>query len=383
MNTNHVICRNKVYVEDEYVGQFESFDTQGTARTLGNTATLLMPLYALGADGTSGNVASRFRTENGSRIKVCSEIKVYVWYDSWNVVTMEHESYPEILMFSGWIEHIAEGFPAKLYLRDNSYILRFGAIEKAWTENATIQSVMEDCIPIAQAAFEEERTRLGFMREIPQLTYNLHGKNVQAKSTPLSFRNWGGRSPFDTMQKLMQLNVLYGGVGNDFNVFIGAGVTESDRPLIALDTRYNVIERDIVPIDGRFVDYDVKVFGILKNGRQYTATGGYRTSQSESQKSGFDREYGGETIRVHSTLNTIADIQGYADEQLKMLRENRNKGTIKLLLYPKLEIMDWVTYEDTVFENLSGGYYILDYKFSASSKGYFQTVKATDKVFVL
>jgi hypothetical protein len=185
------------------------------------------------------------------------------------------------------------------------------------------------------------------------------------------------------MQKLMQLMVLYGGVSDDFNVFIGSGVTESDRPIIALDTRYNVIERDIVPIDGRFVDYDVKVSGILKNGRQYTATGGYRTSKSASQKGAFEKEHGGETHRGYSTHNTSKGIQQHADEMLKMLRENRNRGTIKLLLYPKLEIMDWVTYTDTVFEKLSAGYYVLAYSFSATHKGYFQTIHVSDKVFVL
>lgn len=387
MNTNHVICRNEVYVEDQYVGKFESFTTHGSARTLGNTALLQMPLYAIGSDGTSGRATSRFRiSQSGGGegiIKVCAEVKVYVWYDTWDAEQSKHVSYDKVLAYSGWIEHIAEGYPSKIYLQDNSFILRFGAIEKAWDGSATIQKIMEDCIPIAQSGFDEERRRLGFTRAVPRLTYSLYKKNVQAQSTPLSFNNWAGRSPFDTMQRLMQQLVLYGGVSNDFNVFIGVGVTENDRPLIALDTRFNVIERDIVPIDGRFVDYDVKVFGILKNGRQYTATGGYRTSKSAAEKGDFEREYGGEVIRGHSTLDTVDGIQKHADEMLKMLREERNKGTIKLLLYPKLQIMDWVTYTDSVFTDLSGSYYILDYEFTADEKGYFQTIKASDKVFVL
>jgi hypothetical protein len=382
MQTNHVICRNRVEVEGFNVGKFESLHTQASSRTLGASAVLTLPLYALGVGGTSGRASKRLRRTDNI-IKVCSEVKVYVWYDYWNAESLAFDSMPEVLAFSGWIEHIAEGYPAKIYLQDNTFILRFGAIEKAWNEDATVQEIMEDCIPIAQAGFDDERKRLGFTREVPRLKYSLEDKQVQAQTSSLSFRNWGGRSPFDTLQKLMQLLVLYGGVSSTFNVFVGVGVKENDRPIIKLDTRTNVIERDIIPIDGRFVDYDVKVFGILKNGRQYAATGGYRTSKSAAERGQFEREYGGEAVRGHTVANTVEGIQKHADDLLEMLRENRNKGTIKLLLYPKLELMDWVQYTDSVFEGLSGSYYVLEYSFSADLNGYFQTIQATDKVFNL
>ena len=382
MNVNHVLCKNRVEVEGVDIGNFETFKMQASSRTLGNTAVLEIPLYAIGEDGFSGRASKRYRA-GLEGIKVCSEVKVYLWYEWYDFSSASFVAEPEILKFSGWIEHIGQGFPSKIYLQDNAFILRFGSIEEAWDEDATVQKIMEDCIPIAQEAFDKERKSLGFTREVPRLTYSIEKKNVQAVTTSLSFRNWGGRSPHDTLQKLMQLMVMYGGVGDDFNVFIGVGVTESDRPLVALSTATNVIEREIIPVDGRFVDYDVKVFGILKNGRQYTATGGYMTSKSASQKSAFEKAALGETIRGHSTANTVDGIQEHADRMLKMLRENRNSGTMKLLLYPNLEIMDWVTYDDTIFEELSGSYYVLDYSFEASVNGYFQTIRATDKVFVL
>lgn len=77
---------------------------------------------------------------------------MYVWY----------KGQPRLRVFLGWIEHVGEGFPTKLYLRDNTFILRFGSITKAWDGSATVQSIIKDCIPIAQEAFKQERQKQGF-----------------------------------------------------------------------------------------------------------------------------------------------------------------------------------------------------------------------------
>lgn len=388
MNTNHVICKNRVEVEGVDIGQFESFKAQATSRTLGATAVMMLPLYALGTGDTSGRASARIRKQlespNGLQniVKVCAKVEVFVWYESWDKDSNAFVPFEEIRAFSGFIEHIADGFPAKIFLQDNSFILRFGAVENGWNGDATIQQVVEDCIPIANKGFKEERDKLNFTNVIPDLSYSLADQNVQAESSEVDFNNWGGRSPFETIQRLMQTFVLYGGVSTDYNVYVGAGVTESDRPIVNLDTRYNVISRDIVSVDGRFVDYDVKIVGILKNGRQYTATGGFKTSKSQSEKGEYEKVYG-ETVRGFCTSNNVEDIQAYADRQLNMLKQNRNKGTLTLLLYPKLEILDWFTYNDTVFEEVSGGYYVLGYAFTANERGYFQKVSVTDQIYAL
>ncbi|NLV87538.1 MAG: hypothetical protein GX025_10055 [Clostridiales bacterium] len=292
------------------------------------------------------------------------------------------ESHEKILVFAGFIEHVVEGFPTKVYLQDNAFILRFGNIQKIWNENATLQQIVSDCIPVAQDGFTKERKKLGFTRPIPELRYSVEDKNVQAVTTSLSFRNWSGRSPYDTVQKLMQLLVLYGGVSRGYNVFIGAGVTKSDRPQTKLDTRYNVVERDITPVDGRFVDYEVKVVGILKDGTKWTATGGYGTSRSKTSQSEFEVTHG-QVERYYAPHNTKDGIQNFADQMLAKLRGLRNRGSVTTLLYPKLDVMDWIAYKDTVFPALSGGYYVLDYQFKANEKGYFQTISLTDQVFSL
>lgn len=370
MNANRVICRNAVYIEGENIGQFESFEYTANHRTLGNTATLILPLYAIGVNQVSDARARMRQIFSSNNIRPCAQVEVYCWY----------EGEERIRVFAGFIEHIVEGFPTKLYLQDNTFVLRFGQIQKAWTGSATLQEIVNDCIPIAQEGFKKEREQQGFTLPIPNLTYTTEDVNVQAVTTALSFRNWGARSPYDTLQKLMQLLVLYGGVSDTFNVYIGAGVKDSTRPTIPLHTQHNVIERDIVPVDGRFVDYDVKITGILANGRQYTATGGYATSRSRQQRSDFEKTYG-ESYRGYSPLKTVEAIQSYADQVLNMLRSYRNKGTITLLLYPKVEIMDWCKYTDTVFPELSAGYYVLGYTFRADESGYFQRLEVTDQVY--
>lgn len=371
MNSNLVICRNEVIVEDENVGQFQSFEVTSNRQTLGASAVLTIPLYAIGTSEQTGEARTRVRNVFAPNvIKPCAKIEVFCWY----------EGEEKLKVFSGFIEHIGEGFPTKLYLQDNTYILRFGQIQKGWNEDATLQKIVKDCIPIAQEAFNKEREIMGLTMKIPELTYSTENKNVQAVTTSLSFRNWGARSPYDTIRKLMQLLVLYSGVSDDYNVFIGAGVEKSTRPIIGLDTRYNVVSRDIVPIDGRFVDYDVKVTGILSNGKQYTATGGYGTTRSRDSRSQFDKTYG-ESQRYFTILNNVSAIQNFADRMLEKLKGFKNKGTITLLLYPKIELMDWITYNDTLFPELSSGYYVLGYSFKADESGYFQTLQVTDQLY--
>lgn len=379
-NSNVVICRNEVVVEGVNVGEFESFSLKSNRQTLGTTAVLTLPLYAVGIETPTSQGAARARVRrtvldeaNKLNIKPCAEVDVYCWY----------EGYEKTLVFHGFIEHVAEGFPTKLYLRDGSFILRFGAVSKTWDDKATLQRITKDCIAISQKAFTAERERLGFERPIKPLRYSVSGKNVQAVTTPLSFDNFAsGRAPFEVIQYLMQLLVLYGGVDNDNNVFVGAGVADSTREAIKLSTRYNVVERDIVPTDGRFVDYDVKVTGVLKNGKKYTATGGLKNVRSKQSTSALDKVTG-ETYRGYCIANTAEGIQSMADRLLAKLKGTYNKGTITLLMYPKCQLLDHVDYDDTVFDIFDAKYYVTGYSFSASEKGYFQTLEVTDRVFML
>lgn len=382
MPPTRVICRNYVEIEGVNVGQFHDFMLKSDYRTLGATAELSLPLYAIGfqkesesstsgSTRTFGRASARFRRVfDKVPIKVGAEVNVYCWY----------EGFEKIRVFHGFIEHISEGFPTKLYLRDSTFILRFGAADKAWDSKATTQQIVSDCVGIAQKGFDEERKKLGFERPIAPLTYSNIGKNVQASTTPLSFDNFAsGRSPYEIIQYLMQLLVLCAGVTDDNEVYIGAGVADNARPVVKLDTRVNVIGRDIVKVDGRFVDYDVKVTGILSNGRRFTATGGLKTSKTADQKSGFDKVYS-TPVRASTLLTTQEGIQNAADLLLQRMKGENSKGSINTLLYPKCQLLDHVDFTDSVFEINSSKFYVIGYMFTANEKGYYQKLQVTDQV---
>lgn len=389
-SSNLVICRNEVLIEGQSIGEFESFTLQARRETLGVTATMSLPLYGIGvkpfssgerqqAVASAGNAAGRVRARTFlAEIKICARVEVFCWY----------EGYERIKVFDGFIEHIEDGFPSKFYLRDATFILRFGTIDEAFNKNATLQQIAEKCISIANEAFDKERASLGLAIG-PRLAYNIQdAKTVQAVTTALSFENFAsGRSPFEVMQYLQQQLVVYANAyyagENVYNFYIGAGVADSARPLIQLDTRYNVIGRELVKQDSRFVDYDVKVTGILANGRRFTATAGLKTSKTASQTTEFEKKFGQPVRTFAPNLTTAASIQKFADDLLNSLKGQKNKGTISLLLYPKCEILDHVVYNDTIFDINDAQYYIIGYSFTASEKGYYQKLEVTDKVFML
>ena len=375
--SNRVICKNEVFIEGVSVGEFESFTMRSDYRALGDTATLTIPFYSLTVDKKSGVITDRIRAKlEEAKVNTCAEVDVYCWYDG----------YDRTIVFHGFVEHVSKGFPTKLYLRDASMMLRFGTIDKNFDGKATLQSIARDCVDIANKGFEEQRKKLGFTRKIPPLKYSESGSknnNVQATTTPVSFDNFAnGRAPYEVINYLMQQLVLYGGVDNNNNLFIGAGVKDSTRPIIDLDTRYNVIDREITPQNSAFVDYDVKITGILEDGTRWTAIGGVDTQALEGNKQTPPKR-NGESYRAFSSNNTKAGLQASADATLEKLKGGHTKGTITTLMYPKCQLLDHVQYTDTIFEENSKLYYVIGYSFSASVKGYFQKLTVTDQIFAL
>lgn len=373
--SNFFICRNRVVIEGEDIGEFEGFTLDADWRTFGVTATLVLPMYALGAGGTTeGKASNRIRSKAiRDLIKVCAEIDVYCWY----------EGLREVKVFHGYIERIEQGFPSKLYLRDGSFILRFGSMKQSWNGDVTLAEVIEKCIPVANEAFNAARRNAGLTRSITPLKYSLTGKNVQAITNSFPFDNFAeGRSPFEVIQYLMREIISIAGVSEDNEVWMGLGVQDSVRPVIGLSTRYNVIQRDIIRENGAFVDYDVQVTYADKDGQMYTVTA---TSDQKvvSEQSGKLQRGFGEQHRAFCLFQTQEKAQDYAKALLNSLKSERNKGSITTLLYPKMQLFDHVSYDDTVFDEYDAQYYVIGYKFTANIKGFYQKIDVTDRVFAI
>lgn len=371
MNSNYVICRNEVFIEGESVGQFESFELSGNSKQLGDSAVMTLPLYAIGVS-QEGRARARMRTVfKSNAIKICAEVQVFAWY----------EGHERVQIFHGFIEQVVEGFPTTLYLRDFTFILKFGRVQKVWGD-VKAEAIMQDVIPIANEALKKERGNVGFTRPVPELSYTPEGNFVQATTSTFPFNNPVDFSPYDTIQRLMQLMVLYGGVDESNKLYFGALTKNSTSPIERLDTRYNVFEADLIREDSRFINYDVKVTGILSTGKRYTATGGMRNSRSAQQRSELDKQYA-ETFRSYSPLNSITELDKLADKLLLSLQGHRNKGTLTLPLYPKISPLQTVLFNHTIFPELSGQYFVLEYRLTCSINGYFQKLAVTDKVFAI
>ena len=250
MNSNYLICRNEVYIEDIWVGQFESFVLTGNDKQLGDSAVLTLPLYAIGIE-QQGEARSRMREVfKPNVIKPFAHVEVYMWY----------EGYEKMRVFNGLIEQVVEGFPTTLYLRDFTLILKFGRVQKVWGDVKMTQ-IMTDILPIANEAFAKERENMGFDANpnIPELTYTTDGPFVQATTSTFPFNNPVDFSPYDTVQRLMQLMVLYGGVTDDGKVYIGGLTKNSTVPIEKLNTKYNVFGADLIREDSRFINYEQAV----------------------------------------------------------------------------------------------------------------------------
>ena len=86
MNSNYLICRNEVYIEDIWVGQFESFVLTGNDKQLGDSAVLTLPLYAIGIE-QQGEARSRMREVfKPNVIKPFAHVEVYMWYQSGRIL---------------------------------------------------------------------------------------------------------------------------------------------------------------------------------------------------------------------------------------------------------------------------------------------------------
>ena len=360
--SNFFVCKNRVEIEGVDVGQFEGFTMSADWRTFGETATLLLPMYAIGASGTtSGKASARLRDPiKNALVKVGAEVSVYCRYND-----ME-----KVRVFHGFIENVEQGFPTKLYLRDDTFRLKFGNVKDGWDGSADIPKIASDCIKVSNESFKKYRSENGFTRPVGDLKYSVAGENVEAILSPINFDNYAiGRSPFDVFQHLMSLLCCYGGAKNN-SVFLGALVKDNKRPIVKLSTATNVIARDIANINGMFVNYDVQVSSVLADGKKFTAEAGEKTS-------------GSEPYRAFCNLKTESGVKDFANRLRESLTGTRNKGSITTLLYPKLQLLDHVKYTDTIFEIEDKLYLVVQYQFTANGKGYFQKIEVTDTVFAL
>ena len=99
-----------------------------------------------------------------------------------------------------------------------------------------------------------------------------------------------------------------------------------------------------MPTDGLFENYKVVVNALMADGTKYT----YEYGDSQ-----------GEAHRYFVPANTVSLTEQTAKNIMARLKGTRNKGTIKTVLYPQVNMFDFVEYTDTMLPELTGNYYVI------------------------
>lgn len=366
MRGNFFVCACRVVIEGTDVGQFESVTITEDREKLGAQCTVLLPIYAIGFNSQDLPPASRIRAVlEGIQIMPGARIQVYAWYEPIPVLEQQFE---HVLIFDGYIRQVISGFPSQLICEDHSFVLKFGRVAKDMQTVQTIEQMIEQLCPVSNAAFENFRKQQGFRNptDFPHLSFD----STNSAESRFALKAFKEISPFDALQKLINLYRLFGYVTEEGLVYFGIGVRDKVKRTVTLNTRENVIDRDIVPRDGMFDNVYVQVNVLLPNGTIISREAG-------------DKETG-EPYKIFRNIDTEEGAQQLAENTRLSLLGVRNEGTITTLLYPYMRMYDYVDYTDTLFPELSSYFYVTGRTLKCDNKdGFIQTVKVTDERFVI
>lgn len=383
MYGTYVICENELFVEGRSIGPVTSFSVVDNKDTVLGTCTIKLPIYMVGIYDVGGQqIINRQRINLDSlNIKVGAYVELFAGYKN---DTRFSTAFPRLSIFRGYIRNISNGMPATIECEDLGFPLRFGSITKTWNGIAKLSSMLKLCVDEANRAF-------GAFREAQGLSVDFQKLSVAPDIAESEFylTVWREARPIQGVEVLKNSFWLYAYVRRDASVYVGIGIDRGQAPAgIQLTTKLNVIDRNIVADDRMFTDYTVFVNGVDSTGKRIEASAGVGTPKTgKTTSSGKDEASQvttpqGETYRVPFTrLRTQSDLDALARRVLKNLQGARNEGTITTLLYPEVNLFDVINYEDTVYTNLSGRYYVTARTVEGGAAGYRQRLTVTNETF--
>lgn len=377
MNGNYFIQGSEVIIEDVFIGSFESVEITEDAYTLSSTATIKIPIYTI---GMNSRTLAFDRVRAGIRpnlLKIGSKIEIWTWYKN-NQVT--NAGFGRILQFRGFIRQVEGGFPSTIYCEDHSFILKFGKVgdfSQGWRNRTSLKTMMSQIIPEANAAFLEFRQRQGFLQptNFNPLVFDSASADIE-----FSLQIYGEVSPFYALQHVINMFYMYCRVFDDGRIYAGIGIRDIDRQTISLSTNKNVLDRKLTTRDGMFENYQVVVSGFVNSEPGLL-------EPNEKYKGGrYTYELGdsnGEVVKLpFSSVDTVEGIRDLANRAMERLRQGRNKGTIDILMYPRIYLFDEVDYFDTLNKELTSLYVVTGRQFiSSENAGFIQTLTVTNETF--
>lgn len=366
MKGNFVVCRNEVVVEGVSIGEFSAAEVILDRDSLIATATIELPLYTISMqkDGTPPGQdvpltrRSRMGVEMGE-LKCGAQIVVWAWYESPGTMA----DFAKQIVFSGYIRKVEGGFPSVLKCEDMGFPLRFGDVNKSWNPGATLVKNIESILPIAHEAFSKYREKQGFNDNWTRVT--IVGDEIA--DAPYRMEPWKEISPFDALQRTVSDYGLSGLVDDSGRLYIGAMENAPTHKTVELDTRFNVLECDVDIEDAMFVNYNVKLTARTVGGQVIEA------------------EYGdpdGEPLpKRMMPANTQQGLNQMALAIYNKLVGGVNSGSISMLLYPRVDLFDFVTLNHTLFPELSGDYTVIGLTRKLGEGGFRQELTVTDKKY--
>lgn len=346
-------------------------ETTSDRDSIASTATIQLPLYTIAAykDGTppGEDVPLTRKVRVGvemDKLKCGARIEVYCWY-SCPELDINPDSAEKELCFKGYIRQVIGSFPTTIRCEDMSFPLRFGDVNKTWPKPTSIVDIVNDILPISEAAFSKYRTDpvRGLDDNWQRIT--ITGDEIATADQP--FSPWKDISPYDALQKFLSENSIYGNVDYSGELHIGVGQSETTNKTVKLDTRLNVIECDLVTTDSMFVNYSVTINAFNTDGKPITTTYGADDGEPLPTK--------------WASIRTQAGIEQLAKTRYNAELGNTNSGTITTLLLPRVELFDFITFNHSLFPELSGDYMCIGLECTYGDGGYRQQIKVTDKKF--
>lgn len=363
MKGNFFKCGNEVFIEGSSIGAVQDFRIEQERDVIADNCTFRIPLYAIGSIPGLTTEERLRRSLADAQIKVGASVRVEAWYYD---MPLLDASYKRLVVFQGFIKEVQLGFPTTIVCEDLAFILRFGTIDKDWKARTALQDMINYLLPKANDAFQNFRNKQGIRNpsNFTRLTFD----QSDSASVEFALKTFKQISPYDAIDKLINMFKLYGQVNSEGSVYVGIGIRNKKKRNVPLSTKENVIERKLVAKNDLFTNYRVEVSGVMKDGNRYT----YVYGDSD-----------GEPERRFCPLNTLEGIRQVAESVMANLRGVRNSGTIRTLLYPEIDIFDFIQYTDTLFSALSGQYYVIGRTLTMDEEGFTQTLKVTNEVFAL
>ena len=358
---NYFICENEVWVEGRKILNFVSFESNNTRDHLAERGELKIPIHTVAKLNNSGDIVTGMTIVDLARynIKVGAQIQVKAKYK--DIAQVEFGK--PLLIFDGFIKQIISGFPTTLILEDRAFILRFGKVNKEWVQKAPLTEGLEYCCKIGNEAFSKYRDSQGLTSSYKPLAVS-----SETATSEFNMKVWKGVSPFQVCQRLMDMFKIFTGIDKEGNLYMGTGSTFPDKETIKLDTKVNVIDRDIKPVNGMFEDYYVEANAYI-NGKRVKATAGDKEASSRRINLGY------------KPIHTEEGLKEIAINAWNGFRSTTNSGTITTLLYPDIKMFDYIEYTDNLLPELNNKFYVIGIRISLGANGYRRVLTVTDNRF--